>query len=265
MTFFIESLSTRNHALFIFGLINIGCALLFLILAQFSDTVVAGSNAWIKPVKFGLSIGIFAWTMGWYTAELHAPNAIRIYNLVTIVCLGFELIYIAFQAAKGELSHFNISTVFYARMTILMGVAAVIATFWTAYIGLLFFSGNVKPMPEYYLWSIRLGILLFVVFALEGGIMGARMTHTVGGTETNGGIPLLNWSTRLGDLRIAHFIGMHALQVIPLVTWYILKNRNGTVIFATLYLVLAIFTLYRALGGKPLYHKSVRQELSNQK
>ena len=106
---------------------------------------------------------------------------------------------------------------------------------------------------DHYLWAIRLGILIFVVFSFEGALMGSRMNHSVGAINDNSNWFIVGWSKTVGDLRVSHFIGMHALQLLPFLSFYIFKNTKATIIISLLYAVLATTTLVQALKGKPIF------------
>lgn len=250
---FIASLKYRNEPLFYFGLICFVLSFVFLLLTKISNIQVAGVNAWNKPFKFALSIMLYSWTMAWYCYYKPAFN-ITLFSWAVIVLLGFEIVYIAIQAGRGQLSHYNMRTPFYLVLFQLMGLAATLVTLYTAYIGLLFFQNSFPDLPAAYLWSIRLGIIIFVVFSFEGVLMGGRMSHTVGAEDGSIGIPLLKWSKQFGDLRVAHFIGMHALQVLPIFAYYFVKNTKAVFMVSALYGLLALYTLIQALNGKP-FHK----------
>lgn len=248
---FLFELKSRSDLLFYFGLTNLVLAALFLLLGRIAKVQVLGINAWIKPLKFALSIAIYAWTMAWFIAYLPTFNK-NLFAGSVIALLGFEISYIALQAARGQLSHFNISTPFYRSLYMLMAFAATAVAAYTAYIGVLFFAGRFTQLEAHYLWSIRLGILLFVVFSFEGFLMGAKLSHTVGGPDGSIGLPLVNWSLKYGDLRIAHFVGMHAMQVLPLLSFYLIRNSFLTILVAFVYASVATMVLVIALNGKPI-------------
>lgn len=174
---------------------------------------------------------------------------IIIVNWIIVFTLAFEVVYIGIQASKGQASHYNQSNLTYAGLYVLMAIAASIDTLAVGYIGIKFWAGSILPLPGYYLWALKLGFLLFVIFSFEGFAMGARLAHSVGGSDGSPGIRFLNWSFTVGDLRIAHFIGMHALQVLPLLSWYLLKDSKLVLIIAIFYSFLAFFVLAQALRG----------------
>ena len=247
----IQELKLRNEHLFYFGLICVILSILCIVLIKTTTVQVHHVNAWIKPFKFAVSIGLFSWTMAWYCHYLSDFN-ITLFNWTVIILFGFELIYIAFQASKGQLSHFNFDTQLYYILYCLMGLAAAVVTLYTAYVGFLFFTQTFPNLPGHYVWSIRLGILIFVVFSFEGALMSSQMSHSVGAVNDNSNWWIVGWSKTVGDLRVSHFIGMHALQLLPLLSFYLFKNTKATILIAILYGLLATSTLVQALNGKPI-------------
>ena len=250
MTFF-QELKTRNEILFYFGLLCLTLALVFLLLTKITTTQVYGVNAWYKPFKFAFSTFLFVWAMGWYCHYLSNFN-VNLFNWSVILLLGFEIVYIAIMAGQGQISHYNLSTPVYASLFSLMALAATLVTLYTAYVGFLFFTQSFPVLPGYYLWAIRLGILIFVVFAFEGFAMGSRLSHSVGAVNDNSNWFIVGWSKTVGDLRVSHFIGMHALQVLPVLSFYVFNNVRVTILISILYGLLAVITLVQALQGKPL-------------
>lgn len=259
MISFLQELKFRNEYLFYFGLSCLILSIVCVFFTKITTAEVHGVNAWIKPFKFAVSIGLYSWTLAWYCHYL-TDFYVTPFNWVVIILFGFELIYITFQASKGQMSHFNISTSTYSMLYSLMGLAATVVTLYTAYIGLLFFIQTFPDLPNYYVWAIRFGILIFVVFSFEGALMGSRMNHSVGAINDNSNWFIAGWSKTVGDLRVSHFIGMHALQLLPLLSFYIFKDTKATIIISLLYAVLATTTLVQALNGKPIFTQNEPKE-----
>ena len=258
---FIQELKSRNETLFIYGLVCLLFSIACLILTRYTNTQVFNVNAWYKPFKFAFSTFLFTWAMAWYCYYLPDFNVQR-FNWTILLLLGFEIFYIALQAGKGQLSHYNLSTPTYATLYSLMALAASIVTIYTAYVGFLFFKQDFPSLPQYYLWAIRLGIFIFVIFSFEGFAMGSRLNHSVGALNDNSNWFIVGWSKTFGDLRVAHFIGMHALQVLPLLSFYLLKSNKATVFVSILYFLLALLTLGQAMKGKPLFKSKASSEQS---
>jgi hypothetical protein len=250
---FLTELRKRNSILYWFGLLNLLAALICLVIIPVSDTIVLGINAWIKPMKFYFSIWIFCWTMGWYLHHLERQKGVRAYSWMLVIVFIIEMVIITWQAANGRLSHFNTTSSFYSALFSLMGIAITVLAIWTAVIGYRFFRQKKFNAPMAYIWGIRLGIVLFVIFSFEGGLMASKLSHTVGGKDGGPGLPIVNWSKIHGDLRIAHFFGMHALQLLPLLGFYVFKKQQQIIGFAILYFAAVMTVFVMAMKGIPLF------------
>lgn len=249
---FVKILKTRNPILYWFGLLCFVSSAICLALTLVTTRQVLGINAFVKPTKFFVSTGLFCWTMGWFTHWLPQRRQVVVYSWGVVVIMVFELGVVTGQAALGKLSHFNVTSALDGILFSLMGLAITIFTGWTAYLGFLFFRSKPVGITPAYLWGIRLGILLFVIFAFEGFLMASQLRHTVGAPDGGPGLPGTNWSTGYGDLRVAHFFGMHSLQLLPLFGYYLARRSSQVFLVATLYLLLVTTLLFQALSGKPL-------------
>lgn len=252
MRSFLTELRQRNALLYYFGWANLLGALVCAIMIFVTNVQVLGINAWIKPFKFFVSSAIFVWTMGWLLFYLEKQRKVKAYSIMVVIVLAFELAVIVWQAANGRLSHFNIKTPLYSLLFQLMGIAITVLGVWTMYMTYLFFRQKHFNIPSAYLWGIRLGLIFFIIFSFEGGIMAARLSHTVGAPDGGEGLPLVNWSKQYGDLRIAHFIGMHALQILPLAGYYVFRKPATLAVFSALYFAVTVAITVMALSGLPL-------------
>jgi len=248
MIAFLSELRKRNKILFNFGWLCMLGALASTLFILVDNTVVSGINAWIKPLKFFLSIAIYSWTMGWLLYYLQSQKKVRAYSWALVIIMAFELFVIVWQAANGRLSHYNISTPLYAWLFQFMGIAIVTITLWTAYIVYLFFRQKQFTISQTYLWGIRLGMIFFIIFSFEGGLMASKLQHTVGGPDGGPGLPLVNWSKEYGDLRVAHFFGLHSLQLLPLAGFYLSKKNWQIFLFSFVYLIFIVAMLIQALN-----------------
>lgn len=252
MQTFLTELRNRNRTLYYFGLVNLVGALLCLIIMRVDQTQVMNINAWIKPMKFFLSITIYSWTMGWLLYYLNDDRKVRRFNYMVLIVLIFEQAYVVIQAARGQKSHFNFSSPTTILLYSLMGVAITVLVIWTAYFAVLFFRRSFPKLPPSYVWGIRLGLAFFVIFSMAAHFMASSGGHTVGSPDGGSGLPFTNWSTRYGDLRVAHFVGMHALQILPLFGYYISRSAKTTIVVSTIYFVVTTAVFIQALMGKPL-------------
>ncbi|MFK8007386.1 MAG: hypothetical protein AB8H03_13490 [Saprospiraceae bacterium] len=223
------------------------------------DRQLMGLNVWVKPSKFIISGIVVLWTMAWYL--LVYPFKEKTKNFIAVfiaILMVLENLIVTVQASRGVSSHYNESSLLdgiaFAMMGIMIGLFTGIV-FW-------FFVKSFSPQLKFsnsMKWSFRIAWFTFLFASAIGGQMIGQMAHNVGVADGGAGLPFLNWSTIGGDLRIAHFFGIHGIQIIPLAAFYFAKKINNNIFtflssigFALLYLGWIAFTFYQAKQGIPL-------------
>ncbi len=255
---FFQLLHQKNNILSLVGWAHFVAAILILIVMPFDNRELLGINIWIKPLKFLISGGIYLWTMVFILDFLKEyPGRKNLYAFSFSLAMLVEMICIVIQAVRGEKSHYNESS---ALNGIIFSTMGIFFFFNTIMLVLLMLDFYIKKMviSRDMLWAIRLSLLIIILASAEGGLLVANKAHTVGAADGGEGVWFLNWSTRFGDLRVTHFIGIHAIQIIPL-SVLLFRKLNVSVLFNTrlvflqtgLFIILMLITLIQALNKIP--------------
>lgn len=186
-----------------------------------------GVSVWEKPLKFAISALVYSVTWAWLIGQLHRfRRAAWWAGTAAVVLLAIELVIIVGFAVVGETSHFNVTSPFHTAMWSVMAFSITVLWIATFVVSIILFRNPFADAAR--TLAVRAGALIALVgmalaFLMTGpnagqlnDFQGVAGAHTVGMADGGPGLPILGWSTVAGDLRIPHFVGMHALQLIPL-------------------------------------------------
>jgi len=205
---------------------------------------------------------------------------VRLIANVTTISIVLEMVTIITQVARGTTSHFNLTSPLNTFLWMAMGTFIVFVWIMNLLLAILLIGQHITDRA--FAWSLRLGVLIsFVGMAVAFLMVGptpaqkvaivahqrARIigAHSVGIADGGPGLPIVGWSTVGGDLRVAHFAGLHALQVLPLLGWLISRRRFiqrsserqrlNVIWFSGLtYLGAVLLLAWQALRGQSLIH-----------
>ena len=259
------SMRNASPALFWTGCLLLVASVATLLLTVVDARTFQGVSVWLKPWKFQFSVGTYLLTLALYMVWL--PKAARQSGFMRVVVWSavisgmFEVLYITWQGALGQASHFNIASPFHAAMYGLMGLGAVVLSGASLALGVVIWRSDAYALSAPLKKAIVQGLVLaFVLGTVFGAYMSAQPGgHWVGGALTDaGGLPLFHWSRNGGDLRVAHFFGLHALHFVPAFALLLLMACKSqqvasrlVTLFSTALTLLCIAVFAQAIAGLP--------------
>jgi hypothetical protein len=255
---------------------SIFCLILSSVFSIIDDRILNFAPIWLKPFKFAISSIIYSFTLLYFISFIQNEKYLLWANRITAYGLIIELVIIYLQAYRGRMSHFNFLTLEDMILFQIMAVAIVLV--WLVFF--IYIKGffSISLNQSLFVFSVRLGLILtFLAMPMAftmtqptasdlkkieanqkpiGLVLGS---HSVSEKDETKRLPFTSWSRTGGDLRIAHFLGLHAMQILPLFGLLLLSLRFGFQIGKTLILLVSIiyfgfviFTLVQALNGIPL-------------
>jgi hypothetical protein len=239
--------------------------------------VITGAPAWLKPAKFAISTAIYMLTLAAIVTQLPEwPRTRRVVGWVTASVLVLEVAIICAQAWRGTTSHFNVGTTLDGVLFAIMGLAILVQTVISVAVAVALWCRRFDDRALG--WALRFGIVITIIGASTGGFMIPPTTaqldeaqrtgrlaisgaHTVGAPDGGPGLPGTGWSVGHGDLRIPHFVGLHAMQILPLLALALRRRRADeaarvrlTFVATASYISIFAIVLWQALRGQSLVH-----------
>jgi hypothetical protein len=234
-------------------------ALVTAVLALVDQRELVGAPLWFKPLKFSLSIALYGAALAWMLSRLPG-RGMRRAGWIIAVGTALEMVIIVGQAARGVRSHFNDDSTFDAMLFAIMG--ATITVVWLATLAIALRFLRERSDDRVTASAVRLGLLVGLAGMAIGFLISANGGHAVGIPDGGPGLFFVGWSTTGGDLRIGHFVGMHALQLLPLLAAGLAAVGRGRLdetarvrivqIAAAGYAGVVALVTWQALRGQPL-------------
>jgi hypothetical protein len=241
---------------------SLGLLLCFGAASVLDTRELGGANVWLKPAKFALSFVVLYATLAWVVQRLsaatQASRAMKVTLSAMVLATWTEMAYIAGRAGLGVHSHFAVGTPLEGLLYSLMGVGAVSLVVGIAVIGWLVGrdpAARLGPaLRQGVLWGFGLSALLTLITA---GYLSSNGGHFVGVPSAGAAVlPGFGWSGEVGDLRPAHFLALHAMQVMPMLGWWWdrqAQSGNGRMrAFASVYALATLAVFGQAVMGLPL-------------
>jgi hypothetical protein len=269
-----ESTVLWDSSVFFFGL-----GLPFLVLlAMIDPSEINGEPRWLKPIKFFLSIGLYNLTLEWIFRVFRTDGNVRQFNRIRwVIAVGMliEAVLLLVQAARGVQSHFNVATPLDGLIFGIMGIIISLVVLAAFSSGFLIWKARARA-PSLIGEAVLYGLILMTAASFQGFAMteatpeqqearelGERLlvegSHFVGEPpENHRTVPLVGWSLDVGDLRIAHFIGLHSLQLFLLFAFALhtlevpasrALLRGGALLYGSFFL----FAFLKAYSGTFLF------------
>jgi len=209
-----QLLSLTSKFLVGYGLLMLIALILTYLVSLNDHRLIRDVGVWVKPMKFMAATALFALTTVWVLKVAHSnvdQTNTYVWTVALLVCTSlFEVVYISYQASQASASHYNVSDPFHAFMFGVMGLAAVGLTASQAWLAWEIWKEQRGANMPVETLGVVIGLTMtFVLSTISGFMLGGNQP------PAGQGLPIVGWHL-YKDIRPAHFLGVHAQQLIPL-------------------------------------------------
>lgn len=170
-----------------------------------------------KPGLFGVSAGLTVWSIAWLMTQLRPQRFDRVLANLVAGSLLIEVGLITWQYWRGLPSHFNHATFLDATIEVTMLVLILFVTASIFYLTLR--TSRLRSIERSKAIAIRGGMWLLLLSCGLG-----ILTTVLGEVNIASERPHETWG-RAGVLKFPHGVALHAIQLLPMLSWFVNRLR----------------------------------------
>ena len=214
-------MSWTSKCLVSYGVLMLMALILTYLWSLNDHRLIRDVGVWVKPMKFMSATAFFALTTVWVlkvaNSRVDQTDTFAWIVALLISTSLFEVIYISYQASQASASHYNVSDPFHAIMFGVMALAAVGLTASQAWLAWEIWTEQRGANMPVETLGVVIGLTMtFVLSTISGFMLGGNQP------PAGQGLPMVGWHM-VKDIRPAHFLGVHAQQLIPLLGLIVAK------------------------------------------
>lgn len=234
-----------------------------MLVQQLDQRIIDGSSVWAKPAKFAISTALhyatLALVMRLLSDQWQRSDPLFWFAAFSVLWAALEVGYITVQGARALPSHFNVSTSFYSAMYSLMAFGAIMVILSAGVLGFIAATDSNSAISLPLRSAVSIGLIVGTILTLITAFrLGGNMGPFVGTELLDAArMPITGWSLTVGDLRPAHFLSTHMIQIVPLFGLLAIRilpsswATTAVVVMAVAWTLLTIRVFLIALDGRP--------------
>jgi hypothetical protein len=188
--------------------------------------------------------------MGWYLYYLNNTLQRNVLIWGFLITTFIQTSLILLQSYRGESSFYNNNTPFDKLVVGFQTVNNIVFFLLMLATTYLFYFQKKNAVSQHFTWGIRMGMIIFLVGIFLGVFILIQNYYASSVNNVfleNVGIS----KQKHGNFNIPFFLGIHALQIIPLLSYYFFQNKRQVINFTLLYFILmVVFFLMAVLNLK---------------
>lgn len=234
---FIQKLQERNKWLFLLGCFVFILGIISLGFLLFDIRDVDGISLWNLPFRLSVGSGLYIFTLAWLSYLINNTNVRKAITAFVFLIFSCFLSIVFIQMINDRIIFISNDTPFDLLMNQICLVLFLFFLILQIWITVIFYTQKKNMHSQHYTWGVRMGFIVFTfflsvvftIFLCKGKSVYLDLFQSHRGLSF--------------EIQTSFYLGLHSIQIIPLLSYYLFDQKKQVVFFSISYVVLILVLL----------------------